>query len=946
MSAFDLIDRRQVAYCLTIAGLPYRYYGHLAPGAGLTKDDLIAHDDAVVAQPVDVEALVDVGPIRASIDDMKGMATQEPVTVKIRGFNARISGGGRVDPALTLLRVAGHRASENAVRLLTSLPHAVTRSGPVDVEVAADVGSWDLPGRIHIGQEVLWADGADGDGSAEDPWRFTGCTRAADGHSTQAHEVDDRANEQPWVTSDVTTWRGRYARIYVTAIVGGAAYGWRQYWAGFIDSAPELDDDDTISIRIASLAQVARYRLGVGSASRTAHAVPGAHMFTVGHADTLNMLVKYKFFESVIEDALEDLVLETTPAQDWLPLRLFEDDGSETYVVEWPKALQDAINTAAAWQPGRYKSWADPSGAGGVSSFWRFALIQDDGWVLTAAEYVDVDAGLTLIEERAVLIRGGDGVCWAGWIAGEGVADVRGTTLAVRPGWRPTPLGGISENVFYEDSAPHRIPIDGPASWFYQSGEEWIGPFDRSLYTAAAGTAQPLRITGEGTDVTVHIVEETSGTHPGTDAEVYWFRVDPRRRERTRPIVMMPSDAPFVAQVVASVVDSEPTRYLLQLLTSGIGNGDNGTHDRMPIGANLPSGLVDVNSFLAMPVPGPLARQDYTAVRGKTIEEQVEGLLLACGCQFGVRYSLLVDKWRIALVHMGAADSTQSELTIVHNDLEAREGRRRVVSRTDGRVTRSFRILLNYPTDGGEPVPVELAASSESADNGGDAGSPLTMELRGVRIEGEGDIMQAATELISDIRARVGAPRVRWEFAIRADAPGAIAIGIGSTITLTSSDARGVNPSQTASATPCRVVGLKRDLDANRLELEVRPYGGLAAGYAPSLRVESVVNEMTVVVEASAFSDDDLSRFAVDDAVGCVPLGDWAGRTSRTIVRIDSVAREVETSAGHGLVAGDVIRLDDYDAATGARAFVGGFAFLADDADTLGADADQGQIIG
>ena len=51
---------------------------------------------------------------------------------------------------------------------------------------------------------------------------------------------------------------------------------------------------------------------------------------------------------------------------------------------------------------------------------------------------------------------------------------------------------------------------------------------------------------------------------------------------------MMPTDAPFTAQVVAGVADSDPPSYILQLLASGVGNGDNGDYDLLPIGANLP----------------------------------------------------------------------------------------------------------------------------------------------------------------------------------------------------------------------------------------------------------------------------------------------------------------------------------------------------------------------
>ena len=89
MSNFDTLDRREVAYCLIINGLPHRYYGKGCPGLDLQVSDVIDWDGNVVLQPSDVEALVDVGPIRASVDDLKGMATQEPVTVKVRAFDAR-----------------------------------------------------------------------------------------------------------------------------------------------------------------------------------------------------------------------------------------------------------------------------------------------------------------------------------------------------------------------------------------------------------------------------------------------------------------------------------------------------------------------------------------------------------------------------------------------------------------------------------------------------------------------------------------------------------------------------------------------------------------------------------------------------------------------------------------------------------------------------------------
>ena len=88
------------------------------------------------------------------------------------------------------------------------------------------------------------------------------------------------------------------------------------------------------------------------------------------------------------------------------------------------------------------------------------------------------------------------------------------------------------------------------------------------------------------------------------------------------------------------------------------------------------------------------------------------------------------------------------------------------------------------------------------------------------------------------------------------------------------------------------------------------------------------------------------ARFAASDAVACIPLGDWSSRNHRIISAINTGTREVSFTVGHGLAAGDIIRIDDYDTATGSRAALGGFAFLADDTDALGAGNVTAQVIG
>lgn len=1015
MSNFDLLERRRVAWCLVVNGLPYRYYSGVAPtDAGLSAGKLYSSSVTVVQTPTDVEAVVEVGPIRMTIDDLKPTGMQEPVEVRILARDARVYGGGRIDPEQTFGRVAGWQSAERAARLLTSLDHVPTYTSSVEVEVADDVTGWTMPAAIHIGQEVMWATGTDGDGNPGTPWKFTGVTRGADRHSTQAHDVDATAHEQPWVTSDVTTWRGRFARIYVSAMVDGVALDWRQYWAGFIDSAPEVDDD-TITVRIAPLSAVMDYRLGVGSASRTATAVAGCHRFRTGIAgvaDRVAAQVEWSAVLSLDVDSADvaagtvtlsassaaalDMLgrftdgvtfsaygeeehgvwnspdLEFTPVfsalvsaidsrlttwgvasigtiaqlTDTIGLRLVDPDDAPDTIVEWPKALLDAVNVANAWQPGPYHSWADPAGAGGEDNMIRLTLRESArGWELAAIIPDNFHVGVQLA--GAVSIMRGGRQCWAGFIAGESAEDVQRDTAA--GGSRgiagyALPVGDVTAREDGGDD-PQSLSVVGPAEWFYQGGEPFIGPFDRDIYTGS-GERQQVRFAGDGVDVTLPIVGSASGTNPATGATVYWLEVSPAYLPFARTIVQMPGAKPVTAQVVAGAANVAPPEYLLRLLASGIGNGDNGGNDLMPIGANLPSILIDSASFLSMPVPVPLRGQDFTAIRGKTIAEQTTGLMMACGCQVASVYNETGDYWRVSLVHIGVAESTSSVLTLTDSQLIAPGGRPPVRNRVDGRVVRSFAVKMNYPADGSDPVPIAVGGNSERNDAAGDSGNPLDLELPGVVIEGAGSSVQAALELVADIRARVGVPRMRWLLAIPADTPGALALGFGSVVTLTSEYARAVKPSEAVAAVPCRVVGMDRDLDANRLELELRPFGSIAAGWAPAMRVETVVDSDTVTVEADAFSDDDVSYFAANDAVSCVNVGDWSGRTARTISSIVSASRTVNFSAAHGLAVGDTIRHDDYDGAAGARAFVGGYAFTADSAGTIGTDAVAERAIG
>lgn len=997
------IDRRRVAWCIVVQGLPVRLYGGASPSS-LTAGKLRDYSGTVVQTPTDIDCVLDVGPYEARLDDRAGIADERPISITIQARDARTSAGVRVQPYHHLMRVGGPDSADRRVRLAATLPHAVPQSGPAVVAIAESAAAWDLPGPVHIGHETIWADGYL---DALGVHTLTGCTRGADGWTTQQHVFDEATNERPRVTSHVTAWRGRICEIWCSAIrEDGAAAGWSRYWTGVLDGPPD-HRDETITIRVASVCAVAEYRLGVGSSARTCTAVMGAHLFTVGVADQVGAGIRWDVSRwlpfrmepitvgdpdpgdnflrldddsTALWDSMRMEVGDTVrvrgngqyitdtvvgwvspvvelagidienkikadsaaailadagrfgiagPFDESFSMRLTDPDGATEQVVVWPDHLTTTLNGDSGYQTGPIGSWPDPEVSGGEQRIGRLALRLGDRPGVVAWAIDEAASGGTIVGR--LRLRTGAEYCTVGFPPDDAsveaarvfrVADMR---IAGGDGFRRVELDADILSAAGERD-PADIPIPPPPAWYYQSGEVYIGPWDRDIYSGAAAEQLIEVRTGETTrKVWVDAVHDEA--HPVSGETVYWYRVVERHRETTFSFLTMPGESPATAGVVPGVVDSSPGEYVLRLLASGVGNGDNGDEDVMPLGANLPESLLHLGAFRAMASPEALRGQDYTMQRGSTIREQCEGLLIASGYQLAARLSP-AGLWQASLVSMSAPMVDDSALSLTDDDLLLTGGGPPIKVSVDGRTVRSIVVRVNHDGDEATEIPVTLGV--ERTDAGGDTGQPMTLDLPGVVIPSLGSQAQSAAEIVADLRTRVGVPRVRWSFAIRADRPGALDLGLGSVVTLTSEHVYGIVPTDAVVSVPCRILGIRRDLVENRLDLEVRPSVGFAGGWAPAMLVTAVGSPTTVTVSPSAYSpDDDRSLFAVGDVVHCVPRGDWASRVTTTIAGISSM-NVITLDDAHGLSVGDTIRHADYAQSVGQRAALATYAYLAD----------------
>ena len=624
-----------------------------------------------------------------------------------------------------------------------------------------------------------------------------------------------------------------------------------------------------------------------------------------------------------------------------LPLTLTDPDDADPQDVAWPQRLIDVVNAGTVTQLGAVDSWSDPSADGHQERIIRASLRIDDSPSLLAW-VADVGSRGPSPVGRIRLGIGGR-VAWCALLTTDvDVREVRERGYVTHPRRVPGSWVTLDGDVTHREERrqdPHAFALPPQATWFYRSGEQWIGPFAGNVYTGAVGVEQLMRVTTAGPARHVWVDSVDTSTHPTTGETVYYYQVVERHRDTTHSIMVLDGEDAADAMMVASASDSDPGAYILSLLVSGVGDGDHGDEDTMPIGANVPPAGVIARHFRRLAAPVSLQRQDYEAVRGKTIAEQVEGLLIACGAQVA-SIAAGIAGLRLGLVPLGPPSSSESVASLTDADLIP-IGSSPVVTSVDGRTVRSV-VVRMQATRGEDPVEIPVSLGVETTAAGGDSGQALTIDIPGVVISDPGGRAQAAAEVVADIRSRVGVPRLRWTVRVRGDSAGMMSVGLGSVVTLTSEHAYGIVPTETADAAVCRVVGFRRDVQANTIDLDLRPYPAFTGGWGPALVVTQVDSPTKVRVDADTYSAADISHFAAGDAVYCVPAGDWAGRTVTTIASIGSEP-SVTTDDPHGLAVGDTIRLADYTSATGARLATAGYAWLSSAAGTV--DGDPGQVI-
>jgi hypothetical protein len=228
-------DHGRRVFVLEIAGLSTRYYSGPNP-AGSNLPSTIATG----INYTNVESLVSVGAYTASLDPSGGVATYGAINVELTIDQSK----GSNDAGLIFGRCGVRSSDVTRAQVSTLMPH---EQASITIDVDRDLSSLSYPRLFHIGAETVRATSATSS-------TVTIAERGAGGTPVQIHSTTNNGTNVPELTTDIITFRGRRASIWIAQqSVDGTLSDYTEIVNGFIESTPTIEDSTIINLSIVPL---------------------------------------------------------------------------------------------------------------------------------------------------------------------------------------------------------------------------------------------------------------------------------------------------------------------------------------------------------------------------------------------------------------------------------------------------------------------------------------------------------------------------------------------------------------------------------------------------------------------------------------------------------------------------------------------------------------------
>jgi hypothetical protein len=476
-------DRAKRVFVLEVAGLTTRYTSHPIDPSASNMDSEVA--DGI--NYVNRASIIDVGAFAGSIDPSGGIAQYSSLSVTLASDRVR---GDEHDPAIIFGRCGARASDVFHAQLVGSVPYE-DDTGIIRIDVDAR-GQLTYPRIMHMGAESFRVSAL----SQTTGRVFTYTARAVGGSQRQEHRQSDWGSNVPEISSAITTFRGRRARLWIgQQYAGGGLSDFVEVMNGFIESSPIVEQGGEVTLSLLPISALIDTTIA-DKVSKSTKLVQDFHYFNGFRASWLEwaLMIKGGGPEYWIDRSTLDPVAGT-----------FEYFRTQAHLLEmYDPALNDGYDLGLEKAHPRYPRLQGdevtvyPTNSGTVygtydttKSSSLSATVDQEFYQLrtnTEPEVKQIRLGLGEVKPWPSVIRteleanaatneqGGEGA-WANWTLR------RDSVVEVTPTVNPR---GVKPQLVLTSGTLRRVEIDGstyePKRWAYDTNTQWpVDPLKRYL---------------------------------------------------------------------------------------------------------------------------------------------------------------------------------------------------------------------------------------------------------------------------------------------------------------------------------------------------------------------------------------------------------------------------------------------------------------------------------
>ena len=230
MSISKDLGRR--VFALQVSGLEYRFHSNTPP--------LTSNLDANIATSIpyiDRQGIISIGAFSASVDPAGGIAEYSALSITLQ-IDRKADLG---DPGIIFGRCGARSASTR-----TQLTSTANRTSTI-FNIDQNLSALTYPRLFHVGSETIRVTNFLSN-------RLFVSDRGVGDTPQQSHSVDLEGSFVPEVTTEITTFRGRRAKLFgAHRYSDGTTSDYVEIINGFIEQSPNIEDGETVALSIVPL---------------------------------------------------------------------------------------------------------------------------------------------------------------------------------------------------------------------------------------------------------------------------------------------------------------------------------------------------------------------------------------------------------------------------------------------------------------------------------------------------------------------------------------------------------------------------------------------------------------------------------------------------------------------------------------------------------------------